>query len=104
MAGAGWCPAGSARSKPEMLDRDVVPVRHEQQPEALGHGDATMPATMAAEQSHTAVRDRHSADPGDQRGRPYRRAVGAKDMSIHHKVKFLTLAGVRPKGPTPTWG
>jgi len=45
LAQAGARPA-SARVQARMLDRDVVPVRHERQPEALGHGDAPMPAGM----------------------------------------------------------
>lgn len=57
MAGAGWGPGGSARAQTEMLDRDAMRVRLDQQPEVFSHGDATMPTTVATEGDRATLQE-----------------------------------------------
>ena len=55
MAGPGRSPAGSVQAKSNMLDLSCVTVRIEQQREALGHANAAMRATMAAEGNYATA-------------------------------------------------
>ena len=67
----------------QVLDRRILPARHEQQPEALCYGDAAMPATMAAERDHTSVHYPTTQDFGAKLRQHRRGARGAEDIGLH---------------------